>query len=375
MKRWQGWLIGFWVVSFSIAWIVSFVAYPDRVLVFGFDAIIFLVVGGFLTTRVRGNLIGPLLLGGASFALIYDVARAYAITSIEGRGAWPGEYVAAWLGAWTGPISFLTLPVLFLLFPEGRFAGRRRWFLPLFAAVIVSTLFGAAQLWGIPAVDLVSAEEGGRLHRYPEYDIFGLIFPLTLILALPAGVSLLLRYRKAGPEQRQQIKWLAASVILAPALGFAAAGILPALSEVIGVGAISMFPLAVAVAVLRYRLYDLGRVVSRTVTYTVVAALLAALFALAVVVIPNAIAGDEAPAWLVAGSTLAAAAAFNPLRRGVQRIVDRRFHRSRYDAGLVIDSFSASLRDRVDVEEVVRGWVGTVERTMQPSRVGVWLRR
>lgn len=375
MKRWLGRSIGLWVVALSVAWTVAFVAYPDRVLVYGFDAIIFLVVGGFLTVRVRGNMIGPLLVGGGSFALIYDTVTAYAITSIEGGQAWPGEYVAAWLGAWTGPISYLILPVLLLLFPDGRFSGRRRWFLPLFAAVIVSTLFGAARLWGIPAVDLVSLEEETGLRRYPEYGIFGVIYPLTLLLALPAGVSLLLRYRKAGSEQRQQIKWLAAVVVLAPALGFAAAGIFPALGDVIGVAAISMFPLAVAVAVLRYRLYDLGRVVSRTVTYTVVVAMLVVLFALAVVVIPNAIAGNEAPAWLVAASTLAAAAAFNPLRRGMQRIVERRFNRSRYDAELVMDSFSASLRDRVDVEEVVHGWVGVVDRTMQPSTVAVWLRR
>lgn len=375
MKRWLRWTIGGWVAALAIAWVISFVAYPGRVLFFGFDAIIFLIVGGFLTVRVGGNLIGPLLLGGASFALIYDVARAYAITSLEGGGAWPGEYVAAWLGAWTGPISFLVLPVLLLLFPDGRFVGRRRWFLPLFAAVILATLFGAAQLWGIPAADLVSIEEGGGLDQYPEYQIFDMIYPLTLLLSFPAGVSLLLRYRKAGSVQRQQIRWLAVSVVLAPALGFPAAGLFPALGNVIGVAAIAMFPLAVGVAIVRYRLYDLGRVVSRTVAHAVVVALLAALFALVVVVIPNLIAGNDAPSWLVAASTLAAAAAFNPLRRGIQRIIDRRFHRLRYDAEVVMDSFSASLRDRVDVDAVVHGWVVTVEQTMQPSSVGVWLRR
>lgn len=376
MKRQLPWILGVWAVLLSAAWVVSFALYysSGRVLPIGPPAMIFLVVGGVLTARVRGNLIGPLLVVGASLALIYDVGTAYATASAESGAAWPGEYVAAWLGAWTGPIAFLTLPVLLVLFPDGRFTGRRRWFIPLFALVIGLALFGAVRLWGIPAVDLVSVEEGGRLRSYQEYGIFQLAYPVAGLLSVPAGVSLLLRFRKSGTEQRQQIKWLASAVVLAPILSFLVIRVFPDRADLVLVVAVSAFPLAVGVAVLRYRLYDLDRLISRTVAYTMVVALLGALFALAVVVVPNWASGDEAPPWLVAAATLAAAAAFNPLRKWILRLVDKQFNRSRYDAERVMDTFAASLRDRVDADSVMRGWVGVVNETMQPTSLGVWVK-
>lgn len=376
MRRLLAWVLGLWVVLLSIAWLISFLHYysSGKVLPIGPPAMIFLVVGAFLVTRVRGNLIGPFIVVGASLALIYDIGTAFATASIESGFDWPGEYVAAWLGAWTGPIAFLTLPILLVLFPDGRFTGRRRWFIPLFSVVIGLALIGAARLWGIPGGDLVSVEEGGRLGNYQEYEIFGLAYPAAALLAIPAGISLLLRYRKSGTEQRQQIRWLATAVVLAPVLGFVFARVFSGVEDLILVLAVSAFPLAVGVAVLRYRLYDLDRLVSRTVAYTIVVALLGALFALAVVVVPNWIGGNEAPPWLVATATLSAAAAFNPLRKRILGLVDRRFNRSRYDVELVMDTFAASLRGGVDADSVLLGWIGVVSETMQPSSVGVWVR-
>lgn len=361
----------------SVAWVISFIAYysSGRVLPIGPPAIIFLVVGGVLMLRVRRNLIGPLLVAGASLALIYDVGTAYATFSIENRLALPGEYLAAWLGAGTMPVAFLTLPVLLVLFPDGRFTGGRRWFVPLFGVVIGWSLIGAMSLWGIPVFDLVSVEGGGFLDSYEDYNAFELAYPAALLLSVLAGVSLLLRFRSCGPEQRQQIKWLAAAVVLAPALGVPLARVLPELADLVLVVAVSAFPLSVGVAVLRYRLYDLERFVSRTVAYTLVVALLGAVFALALVVVPSRLSGSEAPPMLVAAATLAAAAVFNPLRKWTLRWVGRYFNRSRYDAEVVMDDFAASLRDRVDDEGVVQGWVGVVTETMQPVSLGVWVRR
>lgn len=366
-----------WVALVSVAWVVSSIPYHSsgRVLSLGPPAIIFLVVGGVLTARVRGNLIGPLLVVGASLALIYDIGTAYASLSIDNGFAWPGEYVAAWLGAWTGPIAFLSLPVLLVLFPDGRFVGGRRWFVPLFALVIGLSLIGAMRLWGIPAVDLVSVEEGGRLGNYQEYGIFQLAYPATLLLAVLAGVSLLLRFRKSDPQQRQQIKWLAAVVVLAPALGFPIARVLPGLEEMVVVLAVSAFPLAVGVAVLRYRLYDLDRLISRTVAYTIIVMVLGSLFVVGVVAVPNLVIGTAtAPPLVVAASTLAVAALFNPIRKRVQAWVDRRFNRSHYDAQRVADEFAGSLRDRVEVRDVISGWTSAVSHTMQPSAIGIWVR-
>jgi hypothetical protein len=134
-----------------------------------------------------------------------------------------------------------------------------------------------------------------------------------------------------------------------------------------------LIPVSIGVAIVRYRLYDIDRLVSRTVTYALVAGLLAVIFAAGVVWIPSALRlGDSQ--LLVAGSTLAVAALFNPLRKRIRSLVDRRFNRSRYDAERVMDEFADSLRDRVDPDGVVEGWVGVVNGTMQPSTVGVWVR-
>jgi len=131
-------------------------------------------------------------------------------------------------------------------------------------------------------------------------------------------------------------------------------------------------PVSIGVAVLRYHLYEIDRIVSRTVSYAVVVGVLAVVFFGVVTVLTSLLPAESDLA--VAGSTLAVAALFNPVRRRVQAWVDRRFNRSRYDAQKVMDAFSGSLRDRVDPDGVVEGWVGAVSETMQPTTVGVWIR-
>jgi hypothetical protein len=131
-------------------------------------------------------------------------------------------------------------------------------------------------------------------------------------------------------------------------------------------------PISVAIAVLRYRLYDLDRIVSRTVTYAVVAALLVATYGLIVLTLGSFLGRDNPVA--VAGATLGAAALFTPLRTRIRRWVDRRFNRSRYDAEQVIEGFVASMRGRVDPEGLVDGWIGVATETMQPVSVGAWVR-
>jgi hypothetical protein len=131
-------------------------------------------------------------------------------------------------------------------------------------------------------------------------------------------------------------------------------------------------PLAILLAVLRYRLYEIDRIISRTVTYVSVIALLGGVY-LAGLTAMTTILPAESPL-AVAGSTLAVAALFNPVRRRIQAWVDRRFSRSRYDAQKVMDRFAGSLQDRVDSEGLVNGWVGVVSETMQPASVSVWVR-
>jgi len=131
-------------------------------------------------------------------------------------------------------------------------------------------------------------------------------------------------------------------------------------------------PIAIGLAVLRYRLYEIDRIISRTVSYAVVVGLLGLVFFGVVTLLTSLLPAESD--LVVAGSTLAVAALFNPVRRRVHAWVDRRFNRSRYDAQKVMDDFAGSLRDRVDPDGVVEGWVGAVSETMQPTTVAVWVR-
>ena len=138
--------------------------------------------------------------------------------------------------------------------------------------------------------------------------------------------------------------------------------------------ALTIVPVVIGLAVFKYRLYDIDRIISRTVTYALIVGLLGVVFAVGVVLIPNSLPGLEDSALLVAGSTLAVSALFNPLRRHVQELVDRRFNRSRYDAERIMEGFAGSLRDRVELDGVVGGWLAVVSDTMEPASLGVWVR-
>ncbi|HEU4319449.1 MAG TPA: hypothetical protein VFS66_05155 [Acidimicrobiia bacterium] len=213
----------------------------------------------------------------------------------------------------------------------------------------------------------------------PEFgSISGPLFAVAGILFVLAVVSLILRVVRARGPERQQLKWflLAGALVVA---GFLLETVLEGLGYVpvptwvdvtVTIGLLSL-PVSVILAILRYRLYDIDRIISRTVTYAVVAALLVGVVALVATLVGTRF--DDP--LLVAGTTLGVAAVFNPLRRRVQRVVDRRFNRSRYDAERVMDEFARSLRDEVDGGAVLEGWRGVVSETMHPSVVGVWVRK
>jgi peptidoglycan/LPS O-acetylase OafA/YrhL len=192
----------------------------------------------------------------------------------------------------------------------------------------------------------------------------------------PAVVCVVLRFRSSRGVERQQMRWVAAGA--AAAVG----GLLLSLPNGLGIApdwtaaiifpALLCPPLAVAVAVLRYRLYDLDRVVSRTLTYGLVTVLLAAGYAVVVLGLGRLLGQDSS--LVVAAATLGAVAAFAPLRRRVQGLVDRRFNRRRYDAARTVEHFAARLRDQVDLEALNRELLAVVDLTMQPTRTSLWLR-
>ena len=190
-----------------------------------------------------------------------------------------------------------------------------------------------------------------------------------------AAVCVVLRFRSSRGVERQQLRWVATGATLAAAgpalvLPLEALGLAP--PDAFALPMLLAVPLAVAVAVLRYRLWDLDRLVSRTVTYALVTALLVVPYLLVVPAASRLAEGSGSLA--VAAATLAVAALFQPLRRRVQDLVDRRFNRRRYDAARTVDGFAARLRDQVDLDALEGELLGVVDQTMQPTQASLWLR-
>lgn len=216
----------------------------------------------------------------------------------------------------------------------------------------------------------------------PKADEDSVADILVLPLAALSVFSLAIRFRRAGRIERQQIKYLLLGVGLLVSWAMAGEPFLrlmdhSALAEIVHdlIGAVTFgsVPLAIFLAISRYRLYEIDRLISRTLSYALVVAALGLVFTAGVVVLPSLFDLGDSPL-VVAGSTLAVAALFNPIRSHMRKAVDRRFNRSRYDAERVIDEFAGSLRDRLDPDGLVEGWVQVVTETMQPTQAAIWLR-
>jgi hypothetical protein len=281
-----------------------------------------------------------------------------------------------WLGTLLG-----LLPFLVLLFPTGRLLSPR-WRPVAWALGLVLGLYLIARLFAPGPVDpklpdnplgIESAE--GLLQLIQT--MAGVAVPF-LVLAVLASV--VLRFRRSQGEERQQLKWftfvVAADVVLIPGVGEVAQRAAPMLGELVVFPAtISLIPIAIGVAVFKYRLYDIDRLINRTLVYGLLTALLIGVYAGLVFLLGRLLdpaTGDSALA--VAASTLAVAALFQPARRRVQTVVDRRFNRRKYNAAQTIETFSARLRDQVDLDTLAGELIAVTDETMQPTTVSLWLR-
>jgi hypothetical protein len=284
--------------------------------------------------------------------------------------------VAAVFGEFNwAPATVLGVTLPALLVPDGRLRSRR-W-RPVAATSMVAAVLVVMGGGLAPA----------RLEDLPIANPFGLVGPAGDVAAMLAGAGYLLwvatmvaslacvglRFRSSRGVERQQLRWVAAGAAAAVA-GLLAGAAVPQDNVLSGVlySSVLFIPLAVAVAVLRYRLWDLDRLVSRTVTYAVVTALLVVPYLLIVPAAGRLVGGSGSLA--VAAATLAAAALFQPLRRRVQDLVDRRFNRRRYDAARTVEGFAAHLRDQVDLDALRAELLAVVDQTMQPVGSSLWLR-
>jgi hypothetical protein len=370
------WLLWVFASGLTLAWIGLSILEPGLEMILTIPAAGFLLLGSLIVTNLPRNRIGWVMVVAGAAWLVYVCGGAYAVLSLEG-GPFPFEHFAAWLGSWLGPLFYLGFPVILLIFPDGRLPGWRRWLLPIFAIPVIQMVTAAVALWDLSAAALVDAIEAGG-EGVPEYASLNSAFPNSLFLTVPATLSAVDRYRSGTPVERQQIKWLLVGAV-ALAIGLVASVAVDTVTEngtlyviLLPVG-MSLFPIAIGIAVFRYRLFEVDRFISRTVSYALVVGFLAAVFVAGVTWIPNALGLGDSPL-LVAASTLAVAAIFNPLRRRTQVWVDRRFNRSHYDAERVMESFAGSLQTRVDPDGVMDDLMDVVSEAMQPSSVGVWVR-
>jgi hypothetical protein len=368
------WAVVVWAVLMVLAAVV-WLTFPgdfDSMVGILFAAICSVLVGAILTLKVPSNSVGPLALIAGSAWVLYLFGNGYGIASLESTGpGLAGAYFFAWLGAWTGALLSMGVTTLLLVFPTGRPVGWWRLLIVFPIVGAVSTVVGAVVLWGLPISTLVTQE---LVSQAEGYELVDAGFIIGLAFVIPATVSVVARYRRAGSVERQQMKWLlAATSILAIAylVGAFSDDSNEAAWWVVSL-ALAAIPIAILIAVLRYRLYEIDRLLSRTVSYVVVIGVLAGVYVLALTAMTNFLPSDSSLS--VAVSTLAVAALFNPLRRRVQAWVERRFNRSRYDAQKVMEGFSGSLRQALDPDTVVRGWVGVVSDTMQPESISVWVR-
>jgi|tagenome__1003787_1003787.scaffolds.fasta_scaffold20946561_2 hypothetical protein len=345
----------------------------------------FAAVGAFLAIRVPGNRVGWLLLAVGVLFAVQILAAGYAAASAAAGGGWPLTVYAAWAAnvLFVPPIVIAggAIP---LVFPDGRLLSPRwRWLAWLLVAgtlaAVVQPAFSPGPINGDPTV----VNPFGVPALEPWLSTFN---ALSTFIALPAFVgafaAVWVRFRRGSVVERQQIKWLlAVALVAAVAFPFAFIGgiafgdsFAAVVAIYVGFVALIALPIAIGIAILRYRLYEIDRIVSRTIGWAIVSGVLAAVFVALVVTLQAVLAPVTRESTLaVAASTLVAFGLFQPLRRRVQRSVDRRFDRARYDGQRMADAFAERLRSEVDLATIRTSLAAAADDAVRPTSAAVWL--
>lgn len=318
-------------------------------------------IGALLVSRVPTNPIGALLLATGTLVVAAAVVGTYADVGVLQHPQWPGVVLARTVGdaMFIYPI-LIALVGIPLVFPDGHLPSRRfRWVVLLLITGMIGWMFGSVFNAPIDGIVLVSVPVA-----------FG-----------GAVTAISLRFRRGDPIQRQQVKWLAAVVIVgavAVLAGLLLFEVSPGLSNaliIVGILALFAMPFVIGIAILRYRLYEIDRIVSRTLSYAVVTGILAVVFGGIVLFLQTVLTSfTEVNNIAVAASTLAVFALFQPVLRRVRRAVDRRFDRARYDAEQTSAAFSERLRWQTDIDLVTADLERTASGAIAPTTLGIWLR-
>jgi hypothetical protein len=342
------------------------------------NALVLPLIGALIVVGDRRHLLAWLLIVGGGFLAVYNFAAQYAPLALgltSRRLSLPGGDLASWLTGWTNVPGIVILAVfVILLFPDGRPPSRRWWPVAWAGAVVlvVPTAILAVGYWPLRGPQLLTQE--GSEPPLLVGAMFWTAFQGALLLGAISVVALVLRFRRAGAVQRQQIKWFAYGAVLSIPLSlFPEARPWGPYLEFLGT---VLLLAGLGIGIFRYRLWDIDRLVNRTLVYGLLTALLAGVYASVVLVLGQLFGGigTETPSWAVAGATLAVAALFQPARRRIQQTVDRRFNRRKYNAAKTIAAFSIRLRDQVDLDTLSAELLAAVDQTMQPASASLWLR-
>ncbi|MEO5965117.1 MAG: hypothetical protein ABIR11_06600 [Candidatus Limnocylindrales bacterium] len=344
-------------------------------------ALTFGTIGLLISTRVPGNRVGWLFAVVGLASAVQELIAGYVVYGgLVAPGSLPWVQQVAWFETWDWvPVAGGATTFLLLLFPDGRLlSGRWRpvaW-LAIGAIVLVSGFLGI-QPGPIDSAEFVMNPLGLGGIEGITGPLGGIGFVALTLAVLLSAVSMVVRFRRSRTAEREQLKWFASAAVLA-GLVFAGLGAADSANkgfQILTVFAFLGMPISAGIAILRYRLYDIDRIVSNTLGYAVVTVMLVAVFAAVNLTLQSGLSNlTNGDTLSVAVSTLLAAALFSPVRIRVQRVVDHRFHRARFDGDRTAADFSARMRDELDLGSIRRELVETVVRSIQPRAATVWLR-
>jgi hypothetical protein len=336
----------------------------------------FAVVGSLLSAQRPRNPIGWLMLStplAVGFAFLATELAVYGF--VTAPGSLPLDEFIAWLGLWLWQYMLMPLVFVIFLFPSGRLPSPAwrpvAWGVGIFLTMVTLIFaFGTPGYSEYPQI----ANPYAVPALFPVFEALQAAFIIYIFILGLAVASLIARYRKASPTEKQQLKWIVlAGIVMVVSLLLSQ--IPSPLVNFLWVFAVLALPSAMAIAILRHRLYDIDLLINRTIVYAAVTAALAATFFAGLVLLQAVLRPlTNANELGVAASTLLSFALFQPIRRRIQSVVDRRFDRHKYDAERTLEAFSTRLRDEIDIDALRDDLVAAVGGTMAPVHVSLWLR-
>ena len=379
--RWLAWSLGVLSVALSVAAVglaarngegpAELVANHHAIGIV--TAIGISLLGAMIASRKPRNPLGWLMSVAALLLGVFSFNQQYAPLAAAKAKALPLVGLSSWLATWTAlPGIAITITSSLQLFPDGRLPSPRwrpvAWVSA--AAAVVPAAVIAVRAW-----PLRGPEMAALTFDHPAIAaVFGIGFLVVLTLSVVSMAALVVRFRRSAGVERQQIKWFAYGAMIGIPLGLPAQ--VPFWGPILELVQPPLMFAGLGIGMFRHRLYDVDRVINRTLVYGLLTAVLGLAYAAgSLVFVLVAGAGSDPPSWLVAAATLATAAVFRPARRRIQAVVDRRFNRRRYNAAQTIEAFSARLREQVDLATLSAELLAVVDQTVQPTRTSLWLRR